>query len=1231
MKAFKVLGVALLSVLAGVYLTFLLILPNFVNLNSYQPDIQKAVREASGLEFSTANIKLKTTWDLKAKLAMSGVSIKYPNQKELLSAKKGEAGINLLKLLFLNFQLSDLQFEEPKVYVAIENDGRYDIEKYLNSFFEKQAKKNTENPPSTPQNPPIKISNKMPDIVIKNYSLNLKDKRTGNILSARGEKFKIYDFELGKKIKIVTNGKMLVNNQKHADFQVKIESFLPEMQPQTNEPCSIPKITFNPIPPILKYNFGAKIDTDLKISQKDGEILLKGFMNTDKINYKLQGQNIGGSFLKLVFKGSKIDISSQLFVDKNEKFLIEGLFKNGRKQFIDLQIKSGKIELADIQRVLIALTDVTNLKTDLDKLTITGYLDSDFVVKSDMKKIESSGHLKISNGSITHSQLPLKITAIKSNLDFSNNKIRIKDSSALVNGSLFNATGIIDTNANADLKITADKLPLNLLYEAFAPATTKKNLQLTNGLLSMNVTAKGRLDKVEPDIDLKIIGLKARENTISAGAYANSVLVDLIADQKGNFKGTAKAEGVLVTLDEPYTKLSFPKGELAFDTKNITIKPSTLYLDNSNFTLSGIIKNYSTKPDAEITADGNFTAADGLKYIPRENHSMISTKGIIPIKARIISNGADTKISAQAYANAQNHIAALDINNLTGKPSITNAELELSGNLLKINDLGLYANNISNSSKILSVSGKIGNLSSKIQTLEGIKISTIAPLTAAIPGMKGSSITLKADINAGGTVNAPIIAGKIEIPNIIVPDYKLSGQNIYADFNKSTISVKCPSVNLNGSKLGLDALINTNFGKYTTIHELNINSEYVDVDKLLQLMEIMPQTTVSPGAAVPVIIQKGRANIARLKSGNLILSSASGDFTMKSNILKLNNLRATAYNGVVAGDVTYNVPYETMNATIQGRGLDANPAIMSTAGLKDQIHGKLDFDTKLTLMGTTWKQQMQSLRGYADFSISEGHMGTLGRLEHFIYASNLLSQRFAQSTVNNVIQTLAPKNTGRFRYLKGHLTFANGWAELSPVHSGGPQMSLYITGRYNLLNNFADLEILGRAAREVVSVMGPIGDMSVSKLLGNIPKFGASASNILSTYNAIKDEETLARIPQLVPPMSDTKQFQVIINGDVEKPTSVRTFKWIASESEVRAAKAEIAAQIQSIIPSKVTDYIKIPAITGKAGATAAQNTVQSAVQSAASTAVQSAGNALRDTARQQIQKAVPSFWDKIE
>ncbi len=1229
MKGLKIAGLTLISIILIIYISFLFILPNVININAFMPEINKAIKELSGLQLDIKNAKLKTSWNMQAKILLNDVTIKYPNNKTFLSAKTSEAGLKLLPLFTLKIELAPIKIENPKLLINIEKDGRYDIEKFASELI-----KNTQTPQqetSQPQTFPIKISENMPDIILENYNIELKDTLHNENLIVKGPEFKITDFKLNNKIKILTSGDISVNNKKHATYNAQIESFLPQVTntqtPQT--PIEIPQITYNPIPVIKKYNFGANIDTNLKISEKNNEIFIKGYLNADKLNYKIQGNNIDKSFIKLGFNGTTIDIDSNLYVDKTEKFTINGLFKSGKKQYIDLKILSKKIDLVDIQRIIIALLDIANIKNDIAQLNITGWLDSDFNIKSDMKKIQSSGYLKVENANIKHSKLPLAINSIKSDIDFNNNKLTIKNTSALINNALFNLTGQIDTNANADIKISTDKLPINLLYEAFAPIETKKTISINNGLLSLNAIIKGKLDKIEPKIDLTLDNLNVKEKTIGANVKIANTLVNLTANTKGEFKGSAKATNASISITEPKTIIQMPIGELLFDTQNITIKPSDIKLDNSNFSIDGVVKDYINKLNAQINVNGKFASTDTLKYLPKEARTLIKTQGYLPIKAKITSDGKNTNILGQLYADKINYISVLDISSIKNKPSIINVDINTDGNSLKLIDCSFYGlntpisltnnfkQNLNSSFKIAGIDGKIGQLTSKAPTLQNIKIVTPNPITASIPGFANSALNLKADMTISGTTLAPIIKGAVSIPNITIPDFKLSGKNINIDFAKDTITAKSPSIDINGSQIAFSTVIDSNFGKYTTIKDLTITSPYIDVDKLLAVLESMPQNNVAPSASIPVIIEKGYGKLTKVKSGNLVATDASANFNLKSNIFKLTNLKATAYNGIIAGNIDYNIPYETIKANIQGRNLDSNPAVTAITGLKDQLQGKLDFDANISMMGMVYEQQMKTLKGNVSFAIGEGQMGSLGRLEHFIYASNMISQKFASSTLNSIIQTLAPKNTGKFNYLKGALTFNNGWAKINPIHSGGPQMSLYITGDFNILNNYAKIEILGRVANEIVSVMGPIGNMSVSKLLSNFSSFGSSASSILNSYNAIKDANTIAKVPQLIPESKDTKQFQVIIDGNVQKPTAVRSFKWIASEAEVNAAKAQLNTTMQNLIPTQL------------------KNVLQSATNKKEQTTTQSIGDTLKDAAKnaatEQLKTILPNFWDSIE
>ena len=126
------------------------------------------------------------------------------------------------------------------------------------------------------------------------------------------------------------------------------------------------------------------------------------------------------------------------------------------------------------------------------------------------------------------------------------------------------------------------------------------------------------------------------------------------------------------------------------------------------------------------------------------------------------------------------------------------------------------------------------------------------------------------------------------------------------------------------------------------------------------------------------------------------------------------------------------------------------------------------------------------------------------------------------------------------------MVFNNGWVKLNPVKTSGPSMAYYITGQYNLLNATANVIVLGRISADVVSILGPLGDLSVTKLTSYIPKFGALTGNLINALTSDPKNENVSAIPQLSSGNKNYKDFKVVFNGGVESKSSVKSFKWLS-------------------------------------------------------------------------------------
>ena len=203
--------------------------------------------------------------------------------------------------------------------------------------------------------------------------------------------------------------------------------------------------------------------------------------------------------------------------------------------------------------------------------------------------------------------------------------------------------------------------------------------------------------------------------------------------------------------------------------------------------------------------------------------------------------------------------------------------------------------------------------------------------------------------------------------------------------------------------------------------------------------------------------------------------------------------------------------------------------------------------------------------------------------------TGFLFDNLLKTTMSAVVGAVKVKKTGEFKYIKGVVSLSNGWATLERIQTSGPAMSMYIKGRVNILNNRADLIILGRLSNEVVSVLGPIGNFSVNSLIASIPKIGAVTSSLINQMTTNPSGENLALLPDLSPVQANTKEFKAAINGSLESTSSVSYFKWLATPQASSQGSTTTVSQ-----PSQTQQNLQNTLNTAKTNAQSVINKVLS-------------------------------------
>lgn len=293
-------------------------------------------------------------------------------------------------------------------------------------------------------------------------------------------------------------------------------------------------------------------------------------------------------------------------------------------------------------------------------------------------------------------------------------------------------------------------------------------------------------------------------------------------------------------------------------------------------------------------------------------------------------------------------------------------------------------------------------------------------------------------------------------------------------------------------------------------------------------------------------IVNGNGKLEKFVSDGIVANNLSADFSLKENDFYLKNLTGDAFNGKINGNISYNIVNGFIKVKMKGVALDATKAIAGATGIKNALSGKLGFDADVNLHGATDVEMMRNLKGKVSFYVQGGTFGNIGRFENFLFAQNLQSNTIIKAGINSITALPAIKGTAQFKTISGNLSFNNGVATLKPIKVVGPTMAYYVTGKYNLLNNTANVVVLGRLSAEVVKLLGPLGDLSVTKLTSYIPKFGNATGRIINALTADPKGENTSVIPALSSGNTNYKDFKVVFNGHVESRSSVKSFKWLS-------------------------------------------------------------------------------------
>lgn len=1067
-----------------IYLLFL-ILPVVLSpiANSYSQHLADIIKSTTGLDAQVDGLGIVTSPNLSAGIKIKNISISIPASEDpVFAASDLRVKLALLPVIIKKIQLDEVSAKSLNANLVVKKDGSFSVLDYLIS----KESPNAEPMEGLPYG--FKLSNHLPDIKMDNYNFAFVDALDNDKYCIEGRKLKINDFILDKKVKVSTAGKVMLGNFVVSNYDIKIaNSIMPDLV--LNE-LVFPKRTIQ-----IQDNVNSVVKNENNFNIID---VFKSIKKNELTADLMADVKASGSLKNLHAKGN-ISIDA-LSVAVNGKKLPES--------YMNLMFKGNEV---DIDSILFSSQD------ENEKTQIIG--DA---------KVGKKAHIDLT---------------FRSNAKF-NNLIRLADSIAQSFGvkdfSTLSATGGIDAdfNINSDLKNVSSTGYLKINPSKF-----------TYGLYNVVI------DKISADIDLM-------NNNINIKNAGFSILGHSLK-LTGSIKQDSDTDLRLVADKLPIKGLLAASGQVALLKDNL--------FNSGTFSLNAILKGKLKDLKPEINAD----LADIDILNKSSNVRILLSDSLIRFLSEKKSLTGDINLSSLVLKHPSATISipetkiVMDSNDIKIKKSyllLNGSKIDITGSISqyltdKLNIDILAKGNIASSDiagfipqEMRSMFPYAGNLpvsviikgNSKVQdicfnlTADNSNYITLADIDL----LKNKKAKIHTDIKISGDTltfsDSGIYANDNKIISLTGGITKLYSEpkvNIAVSIPKfisfPVWGMKTSNITANGDVSIWGNMFNPQFKGAVNVSDISIK----DLDFVIKNLK----------ANLNGQFLNGNATAEDFKFGGIVANNISSDFALIDyNNFYLSNLKAEAFSGKIDGKISYSVNNSAIGVELNGTGLNSTEAVYGAVGIKNALTGRMGFSTKLVMQGVTDKEIIQSMKGNVNFNIEDGRFMGIGRLENLVAAQNVASNSILKAAISSLSTLSTIQETNKFKSIVGDISLAGGAANISGIKVLGPLMSYHVSGFYDIIPNSANLTILGRLDSKVVSSLGILGDLSVEKLLANIPKFGVLTSNILKQLTSDPAGENVSLIPALTSGSKSYKDFKVLFIGPADSASSVRSFKWLS-------------------------------------------------------------------------------------
>ncbi len=390
----------------------------------------------------------------------------------------------------------------------------------------------------------------------------------------------------------------------------------------------------------------------------------------------------------------------------------------------------------------------------------------------------------------------------------------------------------------------------------------------------------------------------------------------------------------------------------------------------------------------------------------------------------------------------------------------------------------------------------------------------------------------------------PKLFGVANISNAEIPLYNLKIRNGKLSADEKKIHILADG-DLVSTKYRVQTDVENSLTLPIKIKETKTKIQYLNLTKLIAVLnqwsidsykDLKLKTAVSTFKISDILVEKGLLQVNSIDYKNCPISDFQATFSLdKNSVLKIDTEKFKITDGIAHGSISYNVKTGETQSNVRMQGVDSNIIASSFLGLKNQITGKLDGNAKITTIGLNDRDRLRNTNGIIGFHMENGTIPKLGSIEYLLRASTLLRSGFLSLSVNNFIELLKPFKTGTFSKISGCLYLKDGILKDVAVFSQGENLSLYLTGDYDISESESHAIVYGKLGKKTEGLFGPIGNLSASTLFALIPV----------SENVTEYEKEISKIPDIEYKNHDVRVFRATVDGDINLDKVTSSFKWI--------------------------------------------------------------------------------------